>query len=175
MDENVESEYKLPDTFPSISSSFTIRQCPLERIQFLLKNIKTTSVANNQIPAGILTMMATELAKPLKHIIDLCISESIYPSRLKLYRVIPLYKSGERVLVENYRPVSIVAPISKVFEHVIFDQVQEYIDQNNIISKSQYGFRSGYSIAIPIVKMTNRIKRFRKGSDYDTTGFEKGV
>jgi hypothetical protein len=155
----MESQYVLPDSFKLSGSSFGFAKVSPARVEYLLRSSKSTSVAVGQLPSLVLNVAAHALSGPLSFIINLCVENSYYPSRLKLYRVIPLHKAGDKDKVENYRPISIVAPIGKIFEHALFDQIQEYFDINNIISESQFGFRAGYSISIPIVKLTNRVKR----------------
>ena len=67
------------------------------------------------------------------------------PDDLKSARVVPLFKRGDKTEVGNYRPVSILTIISKVFERVFYDQVESYLDQKKLLHKFQSGFRSRYS------------------------------
>jgi hypothetical protein len=60
------------------------------------------------------------IAKPLAHIVNLSISSGIFPDFLKIARVIPVFKSGDRRLMSNYRPVSVLPIFSKIFERVVY-------------------------------------------------------
>ena len=73
------------------------------------------------------------VSSPLAHIINLSISNGIVPDEMKIARVIPLYKSGDRELIVNYRPVSILPSFSKFFERVIYNRLINYIDKHEII------------------------------------------
>ena len=73
------------------------------------------------------------VSSPLAHIINLSISNGIVPDEMKIARVIPLYKSGDRELIVNYRPVSILQSFSKFFERVIYNRLINYIDKHEII------------------------------------------
>ena len=68
-------------------------------------------------------MAGTYLLFPLAHIINLSISNDIVPDEMKTACVIPLYKSGDRELIVNYRPVSILPSFSKFFERVIYNRL----------------------------------------------------
>ena len=63
----------------------------------------------------------------------------IFPDKLKIAKVTPVYKKCDKKLINNYRPISVLPVISKVFETVIFDQLTEYFTNNNLFSSQQYG------------------------------------
>ena len=69
----------------------------------------------------------------------------IFPNNLKIAKVLPLFKKGDQTLMENYRPISLLPCISKVFEKVVFQQLYDYFDKENLFYKSQYGFRKYHS------------------------------
>ena len=95
---------------------------------------------------------------PVSHIINLSLHNATFPDDFKTARVIPLYKKGDRFAEGNYRPVSILPVMSKIFERVVYDQVYEYLDQNNILYQNQSGFRSGYSTNTALTYLNDRIK-----------------
>ena len=83
-----------------------------------------------------------------------CIEESIFPKCLKIAKVIPIYKKGDRNKPENYRPISLLSSISKIFEKLILRRMMKFCEKNNIITKNQYGFRSRRSCADAIATVT---------------------
>ena len=64
---------------------------------------------------------------------------------MKTARVIPLYKSGNVDDVNNYRPVSILPILSKIFERIVYNRVYSFLEKYNLLNHSQYGFRKGKS------------------------------
>ena len=70
------------------------------------------------------------------------IYQSEFPSVLKLANITPAFKKGDRNSKENYRPVSILSNISKIFERCMFRQISSFMD--SYLSKQQCGFRKGY-------------------------------
>ena len=64
-----------------------------------------------------------------------------FPNSLKLAKVIPIFKAGDRQNVSNYRPISILPLLSKIFEKIVFTQILNFLEKYNLLSNNQYGFR----------------------------------
>ena len=73
------------------------------------------------------------------------VTECNYPTCLKIARVAPIYKKGNKKLIENYRPVSVLPVINKIFEKLILKRLNSFLDNNKILCNNQHGFRSGCS------------------------------
>ena len=91
------------------------------------------------------------LIKPLTLIVNRCLHTGIYQSQLKLSRVKPLFKSGYKSKFNNYRPISLLSSLSKIFESVIFDQLLHYFVEDNLLSMEQFGFRPGHSTELSAI------------------------
>ena len=113
----------------------------------ILKKVKklNTSKATQQsdIPTKILRENDEFFARFFHENFNLCIDVDIFPSDLKIADVTPAYKKKSKYSKDNYRPVSILSNISKIYERCIYDQMEKYFD--DILSKYQCGFRKGYS------------------------------
>ena len=84
----------------------------------------------------------TVLASSLSFIFYFCIENGIFPESLKISKVTPLYKSGAKSEVNNYRPISV---LSKIFEKVLHKRITTFVEKHSILSSTQYGFRTNYS------------------------------
>ena len=69
----------------------------------------------------------------------------IFPDSLKISKVVPLYKKGDDSNLSNYRPISLLLSIYKIFVKVLLEQLTTYLDNNNLIHNHQYGFRKRHS------------------------------
>ena len=78
---------------------------------------------------------------PLVHILNLPLHQGVFPSELKITRVIPIYKGGDNMQINNYRPVSVLALISKIFERIMYNKIIEFVNKYKILYKYQFGFR----------------------------------
>ena len=84
-------------------------------------------------------------------------TDSTVPCRLKIAKVLPLLKSGPKNLMDNYRPISILPVISKILERVIYDQLWGYLETNDLITTSQFGFRR-YNTELAVAILTDMIR-----------------
>ena len=80
------------------------------------------------------------------------LTTGIFPDAFKVAKIIPIFKKGNSSLLVNYRPISLLPTISKVFERVIHDQMYEHFNNFNLLAEQQYGFRK---------KTLNRIRRHK--------------
>ena len=82
----------------------------------------------------------------------------IFPSKLKIAKVIPIFKEkGDDFNFENYRPISLLSIISKIFERVVHDQLYSYFEENNLFYKHQYGFRKKHSTELAALELIDRV------------------
>merc|ERR1712055_1150949 len=81
------------------------------------------------------------IAPIICHLIDLFVQQGYFPENLKLGCIIPIYKNGNKTKFNNYRPVCSLSPISKIIEKVINHRMVDFLDDHEILSKTQSGFR----------------------------------
>jgi hypothetical protein len=88
--------------------------------------------------------------------------EGIFPGRLKYATVIPIYKKGDKNLVSNYRPISILTSINKIFEKVMCTRLIKHLKDNSILSKYQFGFKENQGTDNAIYFLIFRIDSLNK-------------
>ena len=81
----------------------------------------------------------------------------LFPNKLKLAKVVPLFKKGDDKIVDNYRPLSLLPSISKLFEKIVFNQLFEYFTRNNLFHNNQYGFRQEHSTEHAALELADRV------------------
>ena len=99
----------------------------------------------NSIPAKVLKVIRKIVSPIISHIVNGSINSGIFPDYLKIAKIVPIFKSGNKYLIHNYRPISLLPLLSKIFEKVAHNQLSCYLDSKNVIFNHQYGFRSGKS------------------------------
>lgn len=99
--------------------------------------------------------LCTYMANYFNQMIRSC----IFPNRLKLSTVTPIFKNGDKTCMENYRPISILSQIDKVFETIIYDQINSFLEEHNIMDNLQYGFRAGRGCQDAVCKILNHISK----------------
>lgn len=123
-------------------------------VKIRLKNLDATKGPGpDGIPALFFKETAESLHKPITHIYNACLQEGIFPNIWKKANIIPVYKSGDKHNVENYRPISILSTLSKVFESLIHSKI--YPSIQSIIIPEQHGFVKRRSTATNLTVFTN--------------------
>lgn len=121
------------------------------------KSKDKTSTDCDGIDMIIVKKSIDSLIKPFTYICNLSFSTGVFPQRMKMARVIPLFKTGNKHEFTNYRPVSLLSQFSKVLEKLYVQRLDSFIEKNNLLSESQYGFRSNRSTALALMKITEEI------------------
>ena len=100
------------------------------------------------IPVVVLENCEPELSYILAELFNKCLKESCFPDCWKVSSVVPVFKNvGERSTAKNYRPVSLLSVVSKVFEKLVNNRIVDHLGKCGLFSDFQYGFRSSRSTA----------------------------
>ena len=137
---NVDMEFQ--DTSPS-------------EIYEIMKSLKEKATLDSAIKP--LKRVKHLLAPVLNHVISSSLKQGVFPDKLKIAKVIPLYKGGSRSDVKNYRPISLLSSFSKIFEKIMQSRLVRHLTLNNILYASQYGFRAGHSCEHAILEAQSSI------------------
>ena len=103
-----------------------------------------------------LKIAAKLVAVPIHHLVSLSIMQQKFPTLWKKAKVLPLHKKGDVLERKNYRPVSILSPVSKVLEKAIYDQLYSYFSKNKIFHSNVMGYRKNRSTETAILQMYDR-------------------
>ena len=129
-----------------ILTSFNFKLVETDEITKIINNFPNKSSAGyDGISLKVLKWISPAIVKPLTIIINQSLLTGIFPDALKIAKVLPLYKKQETDIMDNYRPISLLASFSKVFEKVAFKQLYTYFKNNNLFFYSQYGFLPDHS------------------------------
>ena len=115
------------------------------------------SNGHDEISNKLLKKLSPILIQSLTLIINQSITTGIFPDELKIAKITPLYKKENVKLIENYRPISVLSSISKIFEKVVFNQLYAYFTQNNLFYHSQYGFRKKCSTEHAVLELSDKV------------------
>ena len=113
------------------------------------------STGHDGISLKLLKFLSPILRKPLSLIINQSLVSGIFPTKLKIAKVLPSFKK-DVTLMDNYCPISLLTSISKLFEKVVFDQLYDYFQNNHLFYWSQYGFRKLHSTEFAALELIDR-------------------
>lgn len=141
-----------------ILKSFALLDTDEDEITRIICGLKDDcAVGWDNISNKTLKLFKHILVPPLTHIFRMCFSEGIFPRCLKKAIVIPIFKSGNKDLVNNYRPISLLPSISKILEKIINSRLVNYLEKNEFLSSAQFGFRAKLSTADAVHSLTDYV------------------
>ena len=150
------TEYLSPNNNPSSFFFDSVSPDDIERkILYIPKN---KAYGLYSCPIRTLSCAKHIVSGPLADIFNMYVQISVLPSKLKEAKVIPVYKSDDETEPGNYRPISLLSIFNRIFEKLMYHHLKSFLDKNNILFKSQYGFREKHSTQHAILDTVNIIQ-----------------
>ena len=124
----------------------------------IIKELKSKkSCGYDEITARILNISSPFIVSPLTYICNRMLTTGTFPGRLKFLEIEPMYKKGDKTLIANYRPISLLPVFSKIFEKFIYKRLYDHLTSNNILVKEQFGFSCNNSTETAAYTLINNI------------------
>ena len=152
------SKMNFDSYLPHVCTTFadkSVTEEELKRAFFSLKPNKNPGYDN--INVNVVKKISEELKTPLMRIFNLSLSTGIFPDKLKIAKVSPIFKNGKNYLLTNYRLISLLPCFLKVLEHIMCDRLYSYLTENILLFKKQFGFRSGHSTDHALLELIDQI------------------
>ena len=134
----------------NFQEKFSFKLVPLKYVESIIKKIPNIKAAGGEIPQHILKQCGF-IYQMLTDCINDALSQGIFPDSLKFANITPVHKKDEATDKQNYRPVSVLPLLSKVFEKVIYDQLSQYLDK--YLNSLLCGFRKAHSSQHALFKL----------------------
>ena len=136
---------------------FTPSNTTIEKITAIIKSLKDCSPGCDNIHTKVIKKGVSVLAPVISSNINKSFAKGIFPVALKIAKIILIHKGGKKDVVSNYRPISLLPSISKIYERAMYNRLIEFSIQHNILSDDQYGFRKNRSPKLAILKLIGLI------------------
>ena len=111
-----------------------------------------------------------QIVRPLVHICNVSFQTGVFPDKMKIAKVVPLFKSGEKNVFTNYRPISLLPQFSTILEKLYNERMDTFLNKHDILSPSQYGFRSIMSTSHALLELVEEIT-----SSLDNNKYSVGI
>ena len=129
--------------------------CHPAEILNIINGLQTKKASRiDKIPAQNIKISADIIAPYLCEVFNNCLIQGIFPEALKIAKVSPIHKAGNKEETNTYRPISVLPVFSKNFEKLIYTRLYKFLKKNNILCQNQYGFR-GHSASLAITDICN--------------------
>ena len=143
-------------------SNFEFRLVDSHCIKQIIKGVNTTrSNRHDRISSELLKLISNDIADSITLTINQSLKSGIFPNQLKIAKVTPTYKKDNKKIISNYRPISVLPVVSKVFETVIHEQLSDYFLSNNLFIAQQYGFRKNSSTELAALELIDRLAQLK--------------
>ena len=138
--------------FPTLK----LKAVSTKEIENIIKLLKPkNSSGYDGISTKLIKLSSLFISSPLTYICNKSLSSGIFPDRMKYAVVKLLFKKGDKSEASNYRPISILSSFSKVLGKVMFNQLQNHLNNYKILAEEQFGFRSNFTTNNAIHKLVN--------------------
>ena len=104
---------------------------------------------------GIPNRALKDCAENITDIFNFSLETEVFPDDLKVGKVAPVYKSGDKDDLNNYRPISVLPTVATVFEKVLYGQIYDHFTSNKLLGNQQFGFRTLHSTALALSECTS--------------------
>ena len=141
----------------------------IEKLISALPNKRSSG--HDNLDNTLLKKIQVEIASVLADIFNQSLCTGVFPEIMKLAEVVPLFKSNERALTENYRPISLLITISKILEKVVYKQTYSFLQKHGLLYNSQYGFQSAHSCENAIAELVGHVIKSQELGKYTATLF----
>ena len=94
------------------------------------------------------------MVEPLRYILSISLAQEIFPAEMENAQITPIYKSGDKESVINYRPIFVLLCFSKTLERIMYDRLYLYLTENNLLYNKEFGFQKD----IPLIMLLFNLK-----------------
>ena len=159
------------NNFPTIAQSMFLKRTSSAEVFNIINSFDSKKCDISDIPFKILKAISPHISNYISQIFNLMIIEGHYPDTFKIARITPIHKSGSQTDCNNYRPISVLKNINKVFERLIFNRLNSYLSSNDIIYRHQYGFVANKGTTDACVRVLNAVQSTLRNDEYALTIF----
>ena len=138
-------------------NSFVYFPTDCHEIKSIIMSFKSKGGNINSIPNFMFKHVASEISPLLSDLINESFAKGSFPDVLKIARVIPIFKAGQKDVISNYRPISTLPFLTKIFERVVSVRLTNFFLRFGILSEQQFGFRKGRSTVDAVLRYTDEV------------------
>ena len=143
-----------------INDSFIITCTNKEEIYKIISSLNTNkSFGSYSIPTKVLHLLNDQISNHLATICNLSFFTGVFNAILKTAKVIPIHKKNSKLEVSNYRPISLLSNIDKIFEKLMHSRLTEFLEGKQILYYRQFGFRKDFSTNHAILTLLESIQK----------------
>ena len=153
----------LTDCYPPVQS---VKPPTEKEIMGIILSLKDLAVGHDEVRSNLIIKSSRAIVKPSTHIFSKSLETGIIPNDLKIAKVVPVYKSGDRSAFTNYHPISVLPCFSKILEKLVYNRMMEHLQECIILYDHQYGFRKNHSTEMAVLQLVDKIHTAFNNDEY---------
>ena len=150
---NVHFSDYLDGNYPDLTFSLV----SVDEISNIIKTMNDSGPGPDDVSIKLIKEGSDILAPIITKLVNNCLTTGNYPRSMKVAKIVPVFKGGERNKPDNYRQISILCSLNKIIEKVIYNQLLQHAENNHILVPEQFGFRKGKSTSDAILHFLKNI------------------
>ena len=139
----------------SLGNSFFVSPCTGGEVKNIINSFATKGCSLSEVPVYVYKQMSNIVCDTIAQLFNDSVQNGQFPECLKTARVIPVYKGGDKSKVINYRPISTLPFLAKLFERLMYKRLVSFLNANDVLYSKQFGFRSKSCTADAILEFTD--------------------
>jgi len=147
-----------PQKVPIVKDSMAVLMTDACEIYNIISTMKSSSSCGvDQIPFSVIKSVAFQISPILSTLINHSITSGIFPDALKVAKITPIFKTGDKSKITNYRPISVLNSFSKIYEKVFLNRLNVHLSKLNILQDAQFGFRKNRSTQLALLSFIDTV------------------
>ena len=143
---------------PKITTALSDKPLSKKEFKDVFFTLKTNkSPGYDNLHVNVIRHMYHELKIPLMNIFGQSLSTGIFPDKMKIAKVSPIFKNNKKTTASNYRPISVLSCFSKILERIMYNRLYRYLTENNILFNKQFGFQADHSTEHALLELVDQI------------------
>ncbi len=141
-----------------VSNSIFMKPTDTDELSQLIKSLNPHKAAgHDEMCAQLIQETSCDIVTPLVYIYNNSLDQGIVPDRLKLAKVVPIYKKEDRCMLKNYRPISLLSNFDKLLEKIVYKRLLNFLNKEKILYEYQFGFRAFHSTSLALIDVVDNI------------------
>ena len=159
LDKKIPSTDKSPLEYlnNSVNSSFFAYPTNINEVINIIKSFPNKTVGLASIPVFIYKIISNVISPLIAQLFNESLVNGIFPDCLKVAKIIPIHKSGDKKEVKNYRPISMLPFLSKIFERLMHKRLNSYLKKAKVLCNNQFGFRENSNTSDAVLEALDNI------------------
>ena len=149
-----------------LSNSYRYDEISIQEVIKTMRSMNNRKSSNDYVPIKVFKECSNLVFEHLCKLFNFSISSGVFPDALKYSKIVPIYKRGKKDDPGNYRPVSILSYIDKIFEKLVHKRIYTFLENNDYFNMSQFGFRKNHSTSMALLKMTDKLIKSKANNQF---------